>query len=253
MAQRRLLVCVLVLLVLCACGHITGTHATWFSLQNNCREPVWPASQSNAGKPPLSNGADGFELGAGASRTVDLPAGWAGRVWGRTGCDFSKPTNGAPACLTGDCGAGSLQCGGSGGVPPVTIFEITLSGYGGQDFYDVSLVDGYNLQMEVHPQGGSGNCSMAGCTRDLNSACPSALQVKHGDDIVACKSACAAFGSPEYCCTGSFGSPQTCKPTDYSRIFKDRCPTAYSYAYDDASSTFTCTNPEGYYVTFCPH
>lgn len=69
--------------------------------------------------------------------------------------------------------------------------------------------------------------------------------------MVACKSACAAYNEPQYCCTGEFGSPITCKPTLYSTTFKRACPTAYSYAYDDATSTFTCTGAN-YILTFCP-
>jgi hypothetical protein len=70
--------------------------------------------------------------------------------------------------------------------------------------------------------------------------------------VVACKSACDEFGAPQYCCTGAYGAPTTCTPTQYSLAFKAACPTAYSYAYDDATSTFTCKAPSGYAITFCP-
>ncbi|KAJ4872104.1 Pathogenesis-related thaumatin superfamily protein [Raphanus sativus] len=69
--------------------------------------------------------------------------------------------------------------------------------------------------------------------------------------IAACKSACAAFNSPEFCCTGAHSTPQTCSPTHYSAMFKNACPSAYSYAYDDATSTFTCSGAN-YLITFCP-
>ena len=39
-----------------------------------------------------------------------------------------------------------------GGQPPATLAEFTLNGWGNQDYYDVSLVDGYNLQMSIHPK-----------------------------------------------------------------------------------------------------
>jgi hypothetical protein len=42
-----------------------------------------------------------------------------------------------------------LSCNGAGGVPPVTLAEITLNGAGGLDFYDVSLVDGFNVPAQV--------------------------------------------------------------------------------------------------------
>jgi hypothetical protein len=45
-----------------------------------------------------------------------------------------------------------------------------------------------------------------------------------------------AFSTTQYCCTGSYGSPQTCRTTSFSRLFKNACPRAYSYAYDDPST-----------------
>uniref|UniRef100_J3LCH0 Thaumatin-like protein n=1 Tax=Oryza brachyantha TaxID=4533 RepID=J3LCH0_ORYBR len=42
-------------------------------------------------------------------------------------------------------------------------------------------------------------------------------------------------------------------PSPYSRFFKDACPRAYSYAYDDATSTFTCAGGDtSYDIVFCP-
>lgn len=72
-----------------------------------------------------------------------------------------------------------------------------------------------------------------------------------GEESVACKSACEAFGDPQYCCSGAYGSPDTCKPSSYSQFFKSACPRAYSYAYDDGTSTFTCASAD-YTITFCP-
>ncbi|KAK1373010.1 hypothetical protein POM88_029203 [Heracleum sosnowskyi] len=82
---------------------------------------------------------------------------------------------------------------------------------------------------------------------DLNKYCPDELKVSNGD---ACKSACEAFGKPEYCCSGAHNTPETCKPSAYAAIFKMACPRAYSYAYDDLTSTFTCTGAD-YTITFC--
>jgi hypothetical protein len=45
-----------------------------------------------------------------------------------------------------------LQCAGSGAKPPATLAKFTLNGADGLDFYDVSLVDGYNLPMLVLPK-----------------------------------------------------------------------------------------------------
>lgn len=228
----------------------SGVASTTFTIVNKCGYTVWPGILSNAGVAPLSY--TGFVLQTGQSKTISAPTSWGGRFWGRTQC--AQDSTGKFTCLTGDCGSGKLECGGKGASPPATLAEFTLDGGGGLDFFDVSLVDGYNVPMLVVPQGGSGdNCTSTGCVTDLNGACPSELKVmsEDGREGVACKSACEAFGSPQYCCSGAYGNPNTCKPSSYSQIFKNACPRAYSYAYDDKTSTFTCASAD-YTITFCP-
>ncbi|XP_010531542.1 PREDICTED: thaumatin-like protein 1b [Tarenaya hassleriana] len=220
-----------------------GSHGSTFTFINRCGLTVWPGILANAGSPALAT--TGFELPKDTSRTLQASTGWSGRFWARTGCNFDG--SGSGACTTGDCGSGMVECNGLGAVPPVTLAEFTL-GTGGNDFYDVSLVDGYNLPMVVEVSGGSGQCAATGCTSDLNRQCPAELRVGDGD---ACKSACEAFRSPEYCCSGAYATPATCRPSVYSEMFKAACPRSYSYAYDDATSTFTCSGGD-YTVTFCP-
>lgn len=175
----------------------------------------------------------------------------SGRLWGRSQCSTSS--SGQFTCGTGDCASGQITCNGAGAVPPTSLVELTLASDGGQDFYDVSLVDGFNLPLSLTPQGGSGGCSSTSCSANVNSVCPPELAVKGSDgSVIACKSACLAFNRPDYCCTGSFGNPQSCPPSNYSKIFKGQCPQAYSYAYDDKSSTFTCSGRPNYAITFCP-
>ncbi|CAO2821564.1 unnamed protein product [Amaranthus hypochondriacus] len=229
-------------------GFSTNTgSATVFNLLNNCPYTVWPASLTGNG-PPLAQ--SNHTLSHGSSLTLNPPAGWSGRFWARTACNFNP--KGTGTCSTGDCGG--LTCTG-GGIPPVSLVEFTLNGANGMDFYDVSLVDGYNVGIGVKPiNDGIGNCEYAGCVEDLNGSCPPELQVmdpNRSGAVIACKSACTAFNKPEYCCTENYGSPQTCTPTKYSKLFKNACPTAYSYAYDDATSTCTCTGSD-YLITFCP-
>ncbi|KAM0056808.1 putative Thaumatin family [Helianthus anomalus] len=220
-----------------------------FTFTNKCDQTIWPGILSNAGIAPLQ--PTGFALETGESKVLNAPSSWGGRFWGRTHC--SSDSTGKFTCATGDCGSGKLECAGAGATPPATLAEFTLDGDGGMDFFDVSLVDGYNLPMLVAPTGGTGrNCTYTGCMVDLNGACPAALKVVgEGGEGVACKSACEAFGGEEYCCSGAYGTPDVCKPSSYSQVFKSACPRAYSYAYDDKTSTFTC-NGADYVVTFCP-
>ncbi|XP_010536400.1 PREDICTED: thaumatin-like protein 1b [Tarenaya hassleriana] len=227
--------------------------STSFTLVNKCGYTVWPGILSNAGVPPLPT--TGFSLLTGESRVINAPSSWGGRFWGRTLCSTDS-TTGKFTCATGDCSSGKIECSGATATPPATLAEFTLDGSGGLDFYDVSLVDGYNLPVLVAPRGGSGdNCTTTGCVVDLNGSCPSELRVTAAGKtppVTACRSACDAFRRPEYCCSGEYGSPATCKPSAYSQIFKSACPRAYSYAYDDKTSTFTCAKSPDYVITFCP-
>ncbi|WOK98227.1 thaumatin-like protein 1b isoform X1 [Canna indica] len=197
------------------------------------------------------------------SRTLDAPVPWSGRFWARTLC-AADHASGHFSCATGDCGSGSVECSSGGAAPPATLAEFTLGGAGGADFFDVSLVDGSNVPVLVVPQGGSGggypaggSCAPTGCLVDLNGIFPPDLRVASpgsGGETAACRSACEAFRTARYCCSGEYGTPGACGPTEYSQFFKNACPRAYSYAYDDATSTFTCptATTSGYAITFCP-
>ncbi|KAF5740743.1 hypothetical protein HS088_TW11G00821 [Tripterygium wilfordii] len=234
--------CLLLLLLLPG----TVINASVFTLQNQCSYTIWPGTLSGNGLNALGDG--GFVLPPGSQLQFPAPPGWSGRFWGRTGCNFDA--SGTGKCITGDCD-GFLKCNG-GGTPPVSLAEFTLAtSQNEKDFYDVSLVDGYNVGVGVKALGGFGDCQYAGCVADLNGNCPEELKVMDSGTVVACKSACAAFNTPEFCCTGDHASPQTCLPTQYSVMFKNACPTAYSYAYDDATSTCTCSGSD-YLITFCP-
>ncbi|XP_048629488.1 pathogenesis-related thaumatin-like protein 3.5, partial [Brassica napus] len=220
----------------------TGTKwsesARVFTIVNSCDQTIWPAIT-----PGENFNGGGFELKPGQSIVFNAPVGWSGRIWGRTGCNFDK--TGTGTCETGSCGS-TLKCSASG-KPPASLAEFTLAAL---DFYDVSLVDGFNLPMSVTPMNGKGNCSVAGCVADLRSKCPPELAVKSKGKVVSCRSACDVFDRDEYCCRGVYGNPVTCRPTNYSKMFKEACPTAYSYAYDDPTSIFTCSGTD-YVISFC--
>lgn len=264
---------------------LAEVHSASFKIVNKCRHTIWPGLLSGANAPQLPT--TGFALKSGKSKTITIPKSWSGRMWGRTHC--GRDSSGKLSCLTGDCGSGMLQCAGSGAKPPATLAEFTLNGTNGLDFYDVSLVDGYNLPMLVLPKGGTinlkkfivaniydiyfhfewnikiiilfkiidnligtrGGCGATGCLVDLNGACPKELRVASGGRVVACRSACEALGDPRFCCSEAFATPDTCGPSMYSLFFKYICPRAYSYAYDDKTSTFTCASPD-YMIVFCP-
>ncbi|KAM3276367.1 hypothetical protein ACQJBY_044640 [Aegilops geniculata] len=237
----------LLVLALAQWLHASTGATTTFTIANYCAYPIWPGTLAGSGTPQLS--PTGFELGPGQAVRLAAPPGWSGRMWARTGCVFDAA--GAGVCQTGDCG-GRMECRGAGATPPATLFEVTLGKGGGEDFYDVSLVDGYNLPVVAIPRAlrGPGACNATGCLADLNRSCPTELRVDYGGGPIACRSACEAFGQDRYCCSGAYGTPAACRPTSYSSVFKMACPRAYSYAYDDSTSTFTCS-ADDYTVAFC--
>lgn len=206
----------------------------------------------------------------------------------------------------------------------------------GQTFYDISLVDGYNIPMAIvslYPEsdnstltdippnltnpiciGTAALLNLEGAPEDVTLGtnnsypipldqsqtyddvqrwCPWDLQLqpptKPGDGIYPypdatiqrplfnpCFSACAKYNKPSDCCTGSYNSPNICKPSQYSQEAKRVCPDAYSFgmsflfqdlgtasrgeivtaddspAFDDQSSTFIIPSGGGFQVVFCP-
>ncbi|KAJ4298775.1 hypothetical protein N0V88_003808 [Collariella sp. IMI 366227] len=107
---------------------------------NDCGESVWPGIVTQAGTGP---GTGGFELSPDTSRLMWIGPDWAGRIWGRTNCSFNAD------------GSGPSNNSGVDGYVPATLAEFTLQGGSSNDqtFYDISLVDGYNLPLTIiyHP------------------------------------------------------------------------------------------------------
>ncbi|KAF8137400.1 thaumatin [Boletus edulis] len=230
------------------------------TVYNGCPFTVWPALFTGTGT--LPNYPTGWEAAAFTAVTFQVPSDWtAGRIWGRRDCDFS--TNPGPnSCLDGGCNGG-LECDPNGGtgVPPASLAEFTLNS-GGTDFYDVSLVDGYNLPLSITNTVG---CGIANCPVDLGPNCPAPL-IGPFDSTgfpVGCKSACEANldGNPSNspnCCSGQYNTPATCPSSGvaYYSYFKSNCPNSYCYAYDESSGTALWTCPSNlnavYTITFCP-
>lgn len=219
------------------------------TLVNGTRATIWPAAW-----PGSVAGRTGWTLAAGGSISITVPDRWNARLWGRTGCRFSR---GRGHCQTGDCN-GLYQCRGWGEIP-ATLAEYDMDSFDHLDFYDVSMVDGSNLPMYIRIAHGktknrisaSGCEQGAGCTSEVK--CPAALQVHSGRRLVACISPCARFHTDRYCCSGSYAhdcSPATTWPIDYARVFKRAEPYAYSWSGDDKTSVFTCAGGCDYRITF---
>ncbi|KAL5054857.1 hypothetical protein RYX36_035539, partial [Vicia faba] len=187
--------------------HVIGSYSTTFTMVNKCSYTVWPGILSGAGTTPFST--IGFALQPGESNALVVPPSWYGRLWGRTLC--SQKSTGKFSCITGNCDSSTIEYAEKNAIPPASLAEFTLNRAGGLDFFDVSLVDGYNLPILIEPHGQTdgGNCTATGCSVDLNTACPTELKVMSSDgdgESMACRSAREAFGDPQYCCSGAYGS-----------------------------------------------
>jgi len=119
-------------------------------ITNNCPEGLYPAIIGSGGI-PLSQ--TGFYLASNDARTVSVPSSWVGRVWARTNCTFDR--NGRGYCSTGDCDK-KLMCGATSGEKPHTIAEFTVMGDKNETYYDISTVDGHNVDMAILPEESAG-------------------------------------------------------------------------------------------------
>jgi len=177
-------------------------------VSNRCKDTIYAGVATQSGTSP---GTNGFRLGAGDTRNMTVGHNWQGRVWPRTNCSFNAagtgPSNtggnngGGAACSTGDC-FGVVECQVAvsqarhavthteqtdhpQGAPPATLAEFTLATSSGQTFYDISLVDGYNIPLGIvslYPE--SGNKSLTDIPPNLtNPICigTAALLAAQGD------------------------------------------------------------------------
>ncbi|KAG5225823.1 pathogenesis related protein [Salix suchowensis] len=186
---------------------LTLSNAATFEVRNQCPYTVWAAAVPGGGR----------RLDRGQSWTITVGAG-------------TKQAR--------DCN-GLLQCQAFG-QPPNTLAEYALNQFNNMDFFDISLVDGFNVPMDFSPV--SGKCRGIRCAADINGQCPNQLRAPGG-----CNNPCTVFKTDQYCCNSG-----SCVATNFSRFFKQRCADAYSYPKDDQTSTFTCPGGTNYRVVFCP-
>ncbi|KAI9272751.1 thaumatin [Phascolomyces articulosus] len=177
------------------------------------------------------------DVEAGGKHTFTFDPNWKGRVWGRRSCS-------------------GKECNFAGLWAPATLAEVLFKDHAGDDYYDISLVDGYNEPMKMEPinpdktsKQDFRRCGQPTCVNAPDCAEELQMKDKNGK-FIGCQSACSKFRTPEYCCTGKFDE-NTCKASKYAESFTKACPDAYSFAYDDATSTYLC-RADGYKVTFCP-
>ncbi|KAI7893409.1 thaumatin [Mucor mucedo] len=203
------------------------TDGVSITVKNNCANSIQVNQLTNE----QATSDKSSVVSAGDSTTINVGSTWGGRIWAREGCSGDS-----------DCQVGA----------PASLAEFLMGGALGKDYYDVSFVDGFNLPIQISANSGSGSGAECGSpTCATLPTCDGELEYKDSNGkAVACKSACSAFSTDEYCCTGSFGRG-VCDANKYSIEIKNACPDVYSYANDDSSSMYACQSTD-YTVTFCP-
>lgn len=213
-----------------------------FTVINRCSEVIWVGTFGDNDIPAGGS----FRLNPNEQRSFTAIFDWtSGRIWGKTGCD----DNGR------NCATGESPVGGRTTLQPVTLAEFGLDKWMGMDFYDISVVDGFNVPITITPTGtiNEPNCRLQGCNFNF-ATCPENFKEYNGNgQVIACKSACSATREPRYCCPAPEVPQSDCHPSEYSENFKNQCPDAYTWAYDYLNSDRNCRgNPvSGYEVTFC--
>lgn len=229
----------------------SAQHARTFTVRNSCSQTLWP---SFAGSAKLDQ-PDIWELGAGQTTVFNVPDNYPGmRLWARTGCVASASSSNGLKCSSGD-------------DLPSTLAEFTLSTTGSWtlDFYDISLVDGFNVPLAITPS--RTDCHAPKCAANINAICPPQMRSHVDGDGVnhACAGAClSGFGDELWgnrdCCTGAYGDDAALcgiSGVDFYHVFKDNCPDSYAYAYDEQSGAalYACDTKSGapdYDIEFCP-
>ncbi|KAF8265826.1 Osmotin thaumatin-like protein [Lactarius quietus] len=264
-------------LLLSASSFLTTAMGRVITVTNNCPYTIWPAVGICFGMVYFQE-LTTIQLYTASDTAPDHPTGWVappssfvsitvpgnwgiGHIWGRRDCNFNTANPGPDSCLDGGC-PGGLLCTGQG-QSPVTVAEFTLSSDPNvPDYYDISLIDGFNIPMRID---NNGDCGVPQCSVDLGANCPTPLQepYKPAGFSTGCNSACKAGlaadpNNDPNCCTGKYASAATCPTSSvqYYSYFKNNCQDTYVYLFDgsNGSPLFSCpsTNEADYGVTFCP-
>jgi hypothetical protein len=243
------------------------------NLVNECPVTVLAAALGPTKIKPTDNRS--WVLKPGEKLSLDIPKEWentAGistingpRFWARTGCVYDEKLDMA-SCAGGDCG-NKYDCSNSNmaGSPPGSWAEFCFNCGDGLTYYDVSLVDGAHMSMDIKPENPSsmthpGNpsdpfwCKTNLCNKgqDLrdSSYCPKDFQFLASDlksynpntgsdtSVIACFSNCGKWAYKK----GLLGGNVKCDPNKPEPKNEDEvvCQNWRKYCCQSPSSGSIC-------------
>ncbi|EIW84245.1 Osmotin thaumatin-like protein [Coniophora puteana RWD-64-598 SS2] len=199
---------------------------------NKCSDAVTLFTQSSFGT--IDNNVN---VAAGATNDMHISSDWDGAINVGTGCNGNTCTTGGP---TWD------------GQTPFSRAEFNFNAVPGSVTYDISLIYGYNVGMEI--SSADSGCSAFACT--LPSGCP----VTGPDN--SCFSPCCS--SSDACSGGALpasngGCVSNAGPGPNSPFYYKSCTNAYAFPDNDGAAgytpadnvDFTCGNT-AITLTLCP-
>ncbi|HZS40099.1 MAG TPA: thaumatin family protein [Polyangia bacterium] len=149
-------------------------------------------------------------------------------------------------CVASDCSQLSLNgcpgaenLSGGGAYPAYAVEDLRVRDAGGRVIGCMSPCKKWNYPA---PWGIGGS---EGVDPGLHLCCPTPIDPATGQ----CTIANHCMTSPA--CSNA-GDPLSVVHTDYVAAIRAMCPSAYSYAYDDAAGLHACPSDTAFEVTFCP-
>ncbi|KIM79056.1 hypothetical protein PILCRDRAFT_10716 [Piloderma croceum F 1598] len=213
------------------------TNAQSLEVVNKCSENVFLFTQTSFGT--INNN---IVVSAGASTNMGISSNWDGAVNIGTGCsgDGSSCTTGGPVW---------------DGNTPFSRAEFNFWAIPGSVTYDISLIYGYNVGMEISSADSS--CDAYACT--ISSGCPVPGPGESTCFSPCCSSANACSGGALP--AGGGGCVKNAGPGPNSPFYYNTCTNAYAFPDNDARGAagytpannvdYTCKNT-AITLTLCP-
>ncbi|KIJ25176.1 hypothetical protein M422DRAFT_56105 [Sphaerobolus stellatus SS14] len=189
---------------------IAQAHAATLNVVNKCNKPVFLFTQSSQGTI-----ANNVNLAAGATKNMGISANWIGAINVGTGCNSNGQT-----CTTG----GPTWDGRT----PFSRAELNFGAIPGSVTYDISLIYGYNVGMEINGKG----CTEFACT--LPGGCP--IPGPGGSCFSGCCATAQACKNNGALPPGGGGCPQNQFAGPHSPFFYNNCPNAYAFPDNDGAN-----------------
>ncbi|KAF8126126.1 Osmotin thaumatin-like protein [Boletus edulis] len=213
---------------------VTLAQAQSLTVVNKCSESVFLYTQTSFGT--IQNNVN---VPAGATQNLGISSNWDGAVNVGTGCNSA-----GTQCTTG----GPTW----NGVTPFSRAEFNFYAIPGSVTYDISLIYGYNVGMEISSADGS--CDAFACT--ISSGCP--VPGPGGSCFSPCCSSAAACGGGALPAGGG-GCVNNAGPGPNSPFYYGTCYNAYAFPDNDGAAgykpadlvDYTCPNAV-ITLTLCP-